>query len=153
MPLPLCSLLIMCSSCHGEEAEVDVALVARRAFNPRGDELCFQYPSFRKLGSYSQTFAERVFTVSMLRTEAHVIVPNHWRTSESLNKLCTVHPSLNQMNTHIHLSNTPHFEDHCSSSSPSLMMNCLTSLHDEALMSSVTDSDAKDDCPVAFTSV
>lgn len=87
----------------------------------------------------------RKFLVLMLRMEAHIIVLNLRSTSESLNKLCAEHPSLNQMNTHIHLSNSPHFEDHCSSSSLSLLLNDLTSQHDKALMSDVTDSDAKGD--------
>lgn len=72
-------------------------------------------------------------------------MPNPRSTSESLNKLCAEHPSPDQMNTHIHLSSSPHFEDHCSPSSLSLTLNYLTSQRDEALMSSVTDGDAKGD--------
>lgn len=52
---------------------------------------------------------------------------------------------ITQPNEHIHLSNSPHFEDHCSSSSQPLMLNYSTSLHDKALMSNVTDGDAKGD--------
>ncbi len=42
------------------------------------------------------------FTVLVLRTEVHIIVPNLRRTSDSLNKLCAEHLLLNQTNTHTH---------------------------------------------------
>lgn len=119
------------SRSHSQKAEVqvDVTPVVERALNPQWDELCFSVTLLQETRFIFTDFHKmrhRKFTVLMPRMEAHVIVPNPRSTSESLNKLCAEHPSLNQMNTHIHLSNSPHFEDHCSSSSLLLIVDFLT---------------------------
>lgn len=87
----------------------------------------------------------RKFTVLILRMDAHIIVQNVKSTSESLNKLCAEHRSLNYkwIHTYSTLIKLTSFWRSLLILVFLLLSNYMTSRHDEALMSNITDSDSK----------
>lgn len=101
--------------------QVDVSLVAESALDPRGDGLCFRYVLLQETtGSHSQTSAERGPDSPRRQCKCAEPSENRWVAEWDMQRT-----PIPQPNEHTHLSNSPHFGDHCSSSSPPLNAKLL----------------------------
>lgn len=128
---------ICLSSWWWVKLQVDVAPVMGRAFNlDVGWSLLFLPTSeLQNLTKQGTRMSWRP------RTEARLIA-KFKKYKWVIEEIMRIHST--QMSTHAH-SSPPHFEDQCSSSSLLPLSKDLTSQHDAALMSDISDDDTKGD--------